>query len=600
MFRHLSLSLLLLFCIKTQAQNYTDYLGAGHDGGITVSTSSDQQRTGWSKIASGNNTISGEGMEGKLIEASRLLSQATLGANKAEINYAAEIGIEAWIDEQITKTPSQFLSLQRDIYQELYDIFIEGGGDPEDISDRAGWDHFNYAWWQTNMTNEDLLRQRVALALSEILVISSNSDLGFYGEGLGSFYDVLSRNALGNYSDILREVTLQPAMGFYLSHLNNPRADEEVNVHPDENYAREVMQLFSIGLYELNDDGTRMLDAEGNFIPTYDNNDIKEFAKVFTGLGLGGIMENPWLDEPQFDLDLYLATMDVPMVMYQEWHEPGEKHLLNGFTVPAGQDGMHDIQDAINNLFNHHNVGPFIGRQLIQRLIKSNPSPEYIARITAVFNDNGSGERGDLAAVVKAILLDEEARSCDWMSNVHHGKLREPILKYTHFAKAIGWDNPSGKLWNIGYGFMEATSQHPMASPSVFNFFLPDFQPIGDIADAGLVAPEFQIYNTRTSIGFVNEVQVWTIWEYLFNTWTENDYSTYTDFTGFVESAKDPEVLLNRLDVLLTNGQLTDNTREIIKDALHAIEGGGLDLVTDRIELATYLIMISPDYAIFK
>ncbi|KAA3622388.1 MAG: DUF1800 domain-containing protein [Bacteroidetes bacterium] len=598
--KHSFLLLFLLLLFSAKAQNYDDYLGAGHTGGITVTTSSDMQQNGWTKVASGNKTITGDGLDAKLIEASRLLSQATFGADRATIEHVAEIGIEAWIEEQFALEPTNYLETIEEIYNYLYNYHVNNGGDPEDYPWRPNWSHFNYGWWEITMSHEDLLAQRISYALSQIMVVSINSDLQGYGDGLADFYDIFSRNAFGNFRDILREVTYHPSMGHYLSHLNNPKEDEENNIHPDENYAREVMQLFSIGLYELNDDGSHMTDNEGNSIPTYDNYTIKEFAKIFTGLGLGGVIPNDWVDQPYFGLGFWVADVTTPMVMYEEQHQQGEKYLLNGHIVPAGQSGDQDIEDAIDNLFNHHNVGPFIGRQLIQRLVKSNPSPEYIARVTAAFNDNGNGVRGDMKAVIRAILLDEEARSCDWMNEVHNGKLREPILKYTQFAKSIGYDSPSGKMWNIGWGFRQATSQYPLASPSVFNFYLPDFQPIGEIAEAGLVAPEFQIYNTRTSIGFVNEVQVWTIWEYLWGSWEDEDHSTYTDFTAFIEASRDPEVLLNELDIRLTNGQLSDYTRQVIKDALLYLDGGGLYLFGERVRLGTYLIMISPDYAVMR
>jgi uncharacterized protein (DUF1800 family) len=590
----------MLLFVTPYAQTYTDYLGAGHNNGITVTTSSDHQQNGWTNIASGDKTISGEGLEGKLIEASRLLSQASFGADIDLIKHVAAIGVEVWLEEQFAVEPSGHLDVLEDIYTNLFNYHINNGGDPEAFLWRPRWPHFNYAWWEITMSHDDLLRQRVAFALSEIMVISKNSELKLYGDGMADFYDIFSRNAFGNFRDILKEVTYHPSMGNYLSHLNNPKEDLVLNTHPDENYAREVMQLFSIGLYELNDDGSRMLNADGSFMPTYDTYDIKEFAKIFTGLGLGGINENEPDEELYFGQELEVADMTTPMIMYEDWHQQGEKYLLDGYVVPAGQTGDEDIENAVDNLFNHHNAGPFIGRLLIQRLVKSNPTPGYIARITAVFNDNGGGVRGDLKAVVRAILLDEEARTCDWMLDSYNGKLREPVLRYTHFAKAIGYDSPSGKLWNIGFNFHKGTAQFPLASPSVFNFFLPDFQPIGEIADAEMVAPEFQIFNSVTSIGYVNEVHAWAIWDNLWHAWTEEDHDVFTDLSGFAESAKDTEVLINKMDMLLSNGQLSDYTREVIKDAVDGVAGQSEASLMNKVRLAAYLIMVSPDYAIFR
>lgn len=590
----LSISSMLL-----SAQVYDDYVGGGHDEGIIIITSDDYQADGWEQIASGENTLNGMGLEGKLMDASRFLAQATFGADEATIREVAQMDFENWIDLQTDLEATYILPSIIETYQTAVQIYTDNGGNLVNYSDRAEWQHFDYAWWQINMTNDDLLRQRVAFALSQILVISINSDLDDYGEGLGDYYDILIKHAFGNYLDILTEVSLHPSMGFYLSHLNNPKAILEDNIHPDENYAREVMQLFSIGLYELNVDGSRKLDTDGNFIPTYDNDDIKEFAKIFTGLGAGGVIGQDDTYQPAFGQGLGNLDFTVPMAMYNEWHETEEKHLLNGLVIPANQDGMTDVEQAIENLFNHPNTGPFISRLLIQRLIKSNPTPAYIARVATVFNDNGEGVRGDMKALVKAILLDEEARTCAWVSNPEQGRLREPILRYTHFAKAIGAENNYGLFWNDGRDFLDDVGQHPLRSPSVFNFYLPGFQPNGPIAGQGLVAPEYQIHNARTSVGYVNTVNEWTVEEYLFDTNETYSFSTDTDYSQLLEFAKDPDVLINKLDILLTHGMLTANTREIIKMSISSFSDNPVGNY-DRLKLATYLFMISPDYNVLK
>ena len=437
------------------------------------------------------------------------------------------------------------------------------------------------------------------MALSEILVISINSDLDGFGEALASYYDLLMVHAFGNYKDLLKDVALHVSMGYYLSHLNNPKSIPAENIHPDENFAREIMQLFTIGLYMLNQNGTRQTDGQGNFIPTYDNNDIKELAKVFTGLGPGAINENvDWTNEPYFGLGIWGTDMTVPMIMYPEWHEPGPKTLLGQYTIPGGQSGMDDICDAVDFLFNHQNVAPFISYRLIQRLIKSNPSPGYVSRIASVFNNNGSGERGDLKAVVRAILLDPEARECSWQQQPDHGKLREPILRYTHAAKALPLDSPLGRYWNNGFSFLDATKQHPLAAPTVFNFFLPDHQPNGPIANNNLFAPEFKIHDSRTSVGFINQVNQWAVWNSLWWSWEENDPNVEYDLSSLVPMAEDPEVLINHLDILFTNGQLSDESRTSIRTALQGLIWG--DYQYDRARLGLYLILISPDYAVFR
>ena len=573
-------------------------LGSDPTQEIKVTTSSNYTPQYWTLSATGEKTINKVGLEGPLMEASRFLSQATLGADLATIEQVANQGIEAWIDDQMTLPQSQTLDRLNEVFAEVIEWYLVNGGNPDEVSTRPYWTIFNYTWWENHMKNDDLLRQKVALALSEIFVISIESNLSDAGFGLADYYDILLKHSFGNFEDMLREISLHPCMGYYLSHLNNPREIPEENIHSDENYAREIMQLFTIGLYELNQDGSRKTDGQGNWIPTYDQADIKELAKVFTGLGVGGVMENEWVDEPYFGLDIYVADMTTPMIMYEEWHQPGTKTLVNGYVIPAGQTGLKDINDAVHQLFLHPNVGPFIGKQLIQRLVTSNPTPGYISRVAAVFADNGQGERGDMGAVIKAILMDPEARTCSALEEDRFGKLREPFTRYTHFSKAIQMEQYYGRYWNVAYGFYQATNQMPLASRTVFNFFLPDFQPIGAIADNGLVGPEFQIHNSRTSIEFINRVNDWAVWGYVMDDWEAENPSVTYNIDELTPLARDPEVLINRLDVLFTHGMLSDRTRQIIKDAITPMISE--DYRNDRTRLAMYLIMISPDYAIMK
>ena len=594
----------LFSMLFSNAQEYTDYIGAGHNIGVSVTSSSAQSRIDWVEIASPINTVNGQGLDGRLLETSRFLAQATMGTDIAYIKNVSENSFEAWLDAQFELSSPSMGVMTSDIYIEAKEMFVANGGDPEEYFGPEA-SHFLYAWWQTNMNNEDLLRQRVALALSEILVLSADSDLNNFGDGLGYYYDVLTNNAFGNFEDLLLEVSLHPMMASYLTHYNNPKTIAASNIYPDENYAREIMQLFSIGLHKLNQDGSYILDVNNERIPTYNNNHIKEFAKIFTGLGAGAVIENDWgIDEAYFGMDFWICSKNTPLAMYDEWHEPGEKHLLDGFTIPAGQTGMQDVEDAINHLFNHPNVGPFIAKRLIQRLVKSNPSPAYISSVAGAFN-NTNGVRGDMKGVIKAILLDPEARSCSWINNPHQGKLREPMLRYFNVTRQIDIYKPSGVDWNLGYNFYKQTGQAPLVAPSVFNFFMPDFKPNGAISDAGLVAPEFQIHNSVTSIGFVNEVDLWTYpnWGYpVYNTWDLGIEDATLDFNILKYWAKDPEVLINQLDKLFTHGLLSDETRQIILTAVIPIQGADPDIDYDfyRVKMALFLLLISPDYAIIK
>lgn len=599
-------TLLSLFFLFTSyglcAQVYSDYIGAGNSNGIVVTSSSAQGRSGWRESASGENTINGSGLDSRLLETSRFLAQSTFGTTLDYIKTVSQSPFEDWIDEQYTIDSPSIGALTTSIYNEALNMYVANGGNAEDYFGPHST-HFQYAWWQSNIGNEDLLRQKIALALSEILVISWDSNLTSYGTGLGDYYDVLKDNAFGNFKDILLNVTLHPMMGGYLSHYNNPRSFVNENIHPDENYAREVMQLFSIGLYELNQDGSYILDTNGDRIPTYDNNDIKEFAKVFTGLGPAAVIPNEYNVQARFGTGFFFAQKDLSMIMYEQWHQPGEKYLLNNYVIPSGQSGMQDIEDTVDHLFNHQNVAPFIAKRLIQNLVKSNPTSQYISRISAVFN-NTNGVRGDMKAVIKAILLDDEARTCTWIESPEQGKLIEPMMRYFNVTRQIELDNQNNNNWNIGYSFYNATQQAPLAAPHVFNFFSPDYVPNTEFAEENLVGPEFKIHNSATSIAYVNEVNYWTTPQYfsVLNTWDLGLEDTVLDFTKLKYYARDPEVLINELDKLFTRGLLSEGTRQLILDAVTPLneDNSTVDYRDYRVKMAVYLILISPDYAILK
>ncbi len=579
------------------SQYYNDYIGAGHDRGVTVRSSSS---SGTSLAA---HTINGEGLDANKMAASRFLFQSSFGADIEEIAELAEtLDYEGWINNQFSQPTSLLLPKLWETDARARVIFA-AENDGEYFGPYAL--HFQYAWWDNNYKAPDQLRHRIAYALSQIVVISINSQLGDYGEGLASFYDILVRNALGNYEDILQEITIDPNMGFYLSHLQNPKTDNELGIRPDENFAREIMQLFSIGLYELNNDGSRKVDGNGDFIPTYDNTDIQELAKVFTGLKGGEwsadalTYVNPGAPV-DFDAGIDNINREVPMQMQESQHEPGPKTIIGDYTIPGGQTGMEDIQQAVSHLFNHPNVGPFIARRLIQQLIKSNPSPGYIDRVARSFNDNGSGIRGDMKAVVKAILLDQEARDCAEINNPTSGKLKEPIMRYTQFLHAIPGDVPDGYYWNNGYDYLNDTRQLPLVAPSVFNFYLPDHQPVGDFVDQDLVAPEFQIHNSQSAIGYLNQAHKWTSWKALFWDWFESTPAAVTDLSSYYAMSEDPETLINHFNVLLVHGRLSEETRANIKNALTQIPMVWDNSRELRTELCLYLIMISPDYVVIK
>jgi uncharacterized protein (DUF1800 family) len=533
-------------------------------------------------------------------QASRFLQQASFGVTPQELDGVQHLGIAGWIDDQITNQPATSL---RAYLAQIYADFQNGRTDHSYlVSTNEGGpvvdpDNCDTAFARAALGGPDQLRQRVAFALSQILVVSrQNNVLGSKPLAIMDFYDIFVRNAFGNYYDILHQVTFHPVMGFYLSHLGNQKAYPDINQYPDENYAREVMQLFSIGLCELNPDGTRKLDGSGQPIPTYYNADITELARVFTGLWYPG---QQWGYGGATDKD-FLA----PMQMWSDFHDFAPKTLLRGFVIPERvpnpQNGVRDIEDAIWNLFQHPNTPPFISRQLIQFLVTSNPSTNYVARVAAKFVDDGTGRRGNLAAVVRAILLDQEARDPMWaLSTPEFGRLKDPLQRAMALARV-------GKLmsysdlawWNRGRFYSQALQQ-PAASPTVFNFYRPDYQPPGPMTDAGLVGPAFQITDSYTSIAFPNKL--WEMAEqgfvYFDPVVADLHYSFPPDYSDLLPLANDSAALLDEVNLLFCGGMMSYQTRNNIIWALSSIaswDSSGLE----RVKIAVYLAATCPEGAV--
>jgi uncharacterized protein (DUF1800 family) len=435
-------------------------------------------------------------------EAHRFLIRATFGPTENDIARLLEFGYqrngyERWIDAQIEKPISSTFS---SLIARTPDDRMNMGGS-QMIPDRID------LWFRNVILGEDQLRQRVAWALSQIMVVSDNGALLELPWAVADYQDMLSRNAFGNFRTLLEDVTLHPAMGIYLSMYGNQRAVEGTNLRPDENYAREMMQLFSIGLVELNLDGTIKRDAAGQPIPTYNQDTIRGFARVFTGWKAQCFSYVPrdqcfqraylvpWPNESGFN-------QNQPMVIHEAFHEQGTKQLLvypgvllPGGLVPANQGGVKDLQLALDNVFHHPNVAPFISKQLIQKLVTSNPSPDYVRRVAEVFNNDGSGVRGNLKAVIKAILLDKEAH--DPSNPLTAGKVKEPLLRVTQLWRMYAKSLPEDKrfIFKALGSPSFVLGQSPGQSPSVFNFFSPFYAPPGEIADAELKAPELQLAN---------------------------------------------------------------------------------------------------------
>lgn len=514
-------------------------------------------------------TTSSDVVHPSATEASRLLAQATFGPTTSDINRVMEMGTAAWFNDQFAKPQKLHLYYMNEAQRSL----------PAD--ERLRQDQFFQSFWQQAVTGEDQLRQRVAFALSQIFVISyQDSTLEYNARGVAHYYDVLAAHAFGNFRDLLEAVSLHPMMGNYLDALANRKTDG--TRVPNENYAREIMQLFTIGLKQLNPDGTEVLPAAA----TYTNADITGLAKVFTGWSWGGPDTSSgrffgWqYEDPNRDW--------IPMQMYPAYHETLEKSFL-GVTIPAFTSGEESLRIALDTLFNHPNVGPFIGRELIQRLVTSNPSPAYIGRVAAAFADNGQGVRGDMKAVVLAVLLDTEARTVPTSPNA--GKIREPVLRLANWMRAFHATSNSGyfdmgstddPLWGL--------AQTPMRSPSVFNFYTPDYVPPNTaIATANLVAPEMQITNETSVTGYLNFMR-----DAIVNGTGRSD-DIEANYTAELALADKPDQLMDRIDLLLMQNQMSSTLRNRILTAVNSINDH-----SDRVHAAIFLTMASPEYIVQK
>lgn len=504
-------------------------------------------------------------------QASRFLAQASMGASRDQISRVQTLGYSGWIDEQL-KLPQE---------GSRWDWLVSHGYNaPSYKNSEAG---FDAACWQKLISANDTLRQRITLALSEILVVSIDGlSGGWKAFTAAAYFDLLENYAFGNYRALLEAVSHSPAMGEWLTFRGNRKANPAKGSLPDENYARELMQLFTIGLVDLNTDGTPSI-TNGALTYTYSLKDIMGLARVFTG----------------WDWDLAGGSTALPdfqrrpMVMNPARHETGAKSFL-GTTIPTGTDGASSLQMALDTLFADPNVGPFVGRQLIQRLVTSNPGPAYVARVAATFNNDGKGIRGNLAAVVKAILLDSEARNAINPATMPaFGKLREPILRFTAWARAFKATSASG-LWGIGNTSDPATrlGQSPLRSPTVFNFFRPGYvPPNGKIAAAGLVGPEFQIVNESSVVGYVNFMQ---------RAVSSGVGDVLADYSDLLPLADNSPALLDELNLLLAGGAFSAGTLATMRAALDSMPSGKDRARKNRIYAALTMVLAAPEFIVQK
>ncbi len=510
------------------------------------------------------------------VQAARLMLRASFGADRATIDRVVSIGQDAWLEEQFdapaTTTHVDWLRAQG--YENYDDRFNRG--------------RLDHSVWRKFISGDDTLRQRVVYALSQIFVVGLDSIDGYFPDfSVGHYLDMMEANAFGSFRKILEDVTLSCAMGDYLSMRGSRKADSSGR-RPDENYAREVMQLFTIGLVELNPDGSPKTN-NGQPIETYNEADVSGLARVFTGWDRG-----PGFSESQ-------ATEVLgPLVNDARYHELGTKQFL-GTTIPANTNAVTSLRIALDRLFDHPNVGPFIGRQLIQRLVTSNPSPAYIARVSAAFADNGSGVRGDMKAVIRAVLVDREARALDVdvpegaRATREQGKLREPVLRFVQWARATRVRSPSGRweLWDLSSP-ADGLGQSPMHSPSVFNFYRPGYVPPNTVfAETAKVAPEFQITTESSVASYINFMQ-WAI---------GSDDGIYgsdlvSDFGAWVPLAADAAALAAEVNLVFAANRLRGDRLRAIVDALTSMPTGNDTQRLRRVQAAMLLVLASPEYLV--
>ena len=536
----------------------------------------------------------------------RLLNQATFGASQKEAARVASLGgIAAWINDQMTQPISGYPDAKYNRIQlsTSADCTTSAGGvnypadSPQAVCAR---DHLTLAMLQRDFfTNAlyapDQLRQRVAWALSQIIVTSANEPDLSYAHVMSRFQNLMFNNAFGNYETLLRQVTYSPAMGNYLDMVNNDRAPQAPTTStrvPNENYAREIMQLFSINLDELNIDGTPVLDAQGNKIQTYGQTEIAEFAKIFTGYTYASAANPNGPATGKTNTRYYAANMIPYPTTATTGHEPSAKNLLNGTVIPAGQTAQQDIDAAVRNVFMHPNTPVYVGRQLIQRLVTGDPTPAYVARVANVFVNNGQGVRGDLGAVVKAILLDSEARG-GVKSAANFGSLREPVLMVTAMLRALdGWSDGSrieGATANLG--------QRPFYAPTVFNYFMPDAK----VPGTSVLGPEFGIHTTVTAVGRANLVYTLVYGGYNPDTTIPDSRGTKLFLAPFEAIADNPAAMVSLVNQRLAGGQFPVALEPTIVTAVNAITISATPTAaerTNRARMAVYLMASSYDYQV--
>lgn len=611
----------------------------------------------------------------------RFLMQATLGADYDTIKAVSAKGITSWLSEQLNHTISvndSFLKKTQTIWRGnsgnkgFRQLFIDKFGETA-INGRGNNPalpynyYFRMAWWHRTLSHNtnlgdnsqpdtitetpvvttlesdslSMVRHRVAQALSEILVISDNSILENNAEGMASYYDLLYKHALGSYADLLTEVSLHPCMGVYLTHINNRKAVPAQNIHPDENYAREILQLFTLGLYQLNPNGSRKKDANGKDIPSYNNSDITELARVFTGiksksyryewpveLGNGtdkfdfGVHNGSTIvmddSVPKIYKMVPYVDMVSPMIAEEIFHDNGSKNLTSlGITVNAGQTTENEIRSVVGKLIAHANTAPFVATKLIQQLVTSNPTPEYVEAVANAFGSNGNLKNA-VKTILEYPLLNKVTINNGTHINNNVEKLKSPTLKVTQLLKAFKARNNSKRLWLVGDNLKQALHHHPLSSPTVFNFYKSNFAPHGEIEKQNKVAPEFELVDAHTSISYVNTMYDWlfgaalplvttrlgsssTVPELNADTLlAQADDKLKLDISAELDLAKSKSThveLIERVSLLLTGKQNSSIKVEIL-DAIKNYDVNDTQHQSWIVQTVIFMTVISPEYSV--
>jgi uncharacterized protein (DUF1800 family) len=504
--------------------------------------------------------------------AARFLRQATFGPTLADITALQTQGYQGWINAQLALPTASHLA------------YVDAlPGNPDDLPS----EHARESIWKQMIQGPDQLRQRVSFALSQLVVISDRRD-GLMGvHAIAGYMDILERDAFGNFRTLLQDVTLSPAMGVYLDMAGNDKEDPDSGRNANENYARELLQLFSIGLYQMHPDGTLKIGADGLPIETYDQDVIRGFAKVFTGWTFAG-------QDHSDDGNFYYPNEDWrrPMELWPEHHSSSSKRVLNGAVVPAGGSGDQDLRAALDSVFQHPNVGPFVCRLLIQRLVTSNPSPAYVYRCGQAFANDGTGVRGNLAAVVRAILLDWEARSTTVLTQPGYGQAREPVLRFVELLRALHAQPPADGRFR--YHFIDDSTfglaQMPLNAPTVFNFFEPTWAQPGQIASRGLVSPELKLVDETSAFGTPNFLRA-----VLFDGIADDDTTITLNWGELTQAAASSDAaLLDRVNLLFYAGRMAAETRAALAAAL-----ADPDFPTDepdRVKTLIWMVSLTPEF----